>query len=268
MYQALVAAILLLLATQATVAAPACPRIISQSPYITEMLAYMEKDQCIVGVSRYSKLALPKTGGILDPDTAAIAALKPDIIITSDWASDALMKQVTPAGSHYLRLHSFNSMLQLEDNMMQLANMFHWNQAKQKIMQFAQQWRNKVKKIHGNNKKVLLLSACNGNPYSFGPNSRLYDLFTRAGFRVVETQDKIRHIRPGNELASLASLAERYQPDFIFVFQRKSAKQCQLVMTQTPIPLLLLDGELFLHPNTRILQGLDGLLQKKHNWTQ
>ena len=32
-----------------------CPRIISQSPYISEMLDYPGMKHCIVGVSRYSK---------------------------------------------------------------------------------------------------------------------------------------------------------------------------------------------------------------------
>ena len=45
-----------------------CPRIISQSPYISEMLDYLGMGHCIVGVSRYSKRDLPRTGGILDPD--------------------------------------------------------------------------------------------------------------------------------------------------------------------------------------------------------
>ena len=61
-----------------------CPRIISQSPYISEMLDYLDMGHCIVGVSRYSKRDLPHTGGILDPDAEAIDALMPDLIITSN----------------------------------------------------------------------------------------------------------------------------------------------------------------------------------------
>lgn len=39
-----------------------CPRIISQSPYISKMLDYLDMGHCIVGVSRYSKRDLPQIG--------------------------------------------------------------------------------------------------------------------------------------------------------------------------------------------------------------
>ena len=63
-----------------------CPRIISQSPYISKMLDYLGMGHCIVGVSRYSKRNLPRTGGILDPDAQAIDSLMPDLNNTSDWS--------------------------------------------------------------------------------------------------------------------------------------------------------------------------------------
>ena len=88
-----------------------CPRIISQSPYISEMLTYLGMEQCIVGVSRYSKRDLPRTGGILDPDAEAIDALMPDIIITSNWTKEETLKKVTPKGVKSIRLKSFNKMI-------------------------------------------------------------------------------------------------------------------------------------------------------------
>ncbi|MBD3610048.1 MAG: ABC transporter substrate-binding protein, partial [Gammaproteobacteria bacterium] len=62
-----------------------CPRIISQSPYITHTLEWMGLKSCIIGTSRYDKLGLPTTGGVLDPDAEAIDSLMPDVIFTSDW---------------------------------------------------------------------------------------------------------------------------------------------------------------------------------------
>lgn len=63
-----------------------CPRIISQSPYITHQLDYLGLKNCIVGTSRYDNLKdIPNTGGIIDPDAQAIAQLKPDLWITSVW---------------------------------------------------------------------------------------------------------------------------------------------------------------------------------------
>jgi len=243
-----------------------CPRIISQSPYISEMLNYLGMERCIVGVSRYSKRDLPRTGGILDPDIEAIDALMPDIIITSDWSKEETLKNATPKGTKAIRLKSFNKMNQLEENMLAIIKSTQWQQAMPKVESFKNAWRSKIKQVQGNNKKVLLLSSCSGNAYSFGPNSRLYDLFTRAGFNVVETKEKIRHVRDGEEIKHITGLLNRYQPDLLFIFERRLKKQCQVIMPKTPVRIMSFDGGLFLNPNTKVLKGLDLLIEKKHIW--
>ncbi|MFK5915225.1 MAG: hypothetical protein QM484_12705 [Woeseiaceae bacterium] len=243
-----------------------CPRIISQSPYISEMLDYLGMGHCIVGVSRYSKRNLPRTGGILDPDAEAIDALMPDLIITSDWSKEATLKSATPKGAKAIRLKSFSSMSQLEENMMTVIKATNWKQSIPKVKVFAKSWRKKVKQIKGNNKKVLLLSSCSGSAYSFGPNSRLYDLFTQSGFDVVETKEKIRHIRLGNEISNLTALADRYQPDLMIIFEQRLKKQCQMITPKVPVRILSVDGSEFLQPNTKILNGLDILISKKKYW--
>ena len=243
-----------------------CPRIISQSPYISEMLDYLGMGHCIVGVSRYSKRDLPRTGGILDPDADAIDSLMPDLIITSDWSKEEIMKSVTPKGAKSIRLKSFNKMAQLEENMNTIIEATNWKGAIPKVNEFKKTWRKKVKQVKGNNKKVLLLSSCSGNAYSFGPNSRLHDLFTQAGFKVVETKGKIRHVRPGKEIEHITGLLDRYQPDLLFIFEQRLKKQCQLMMPKVPVSILSFDGKKFLHPTTTILDGLDLLISKKHRW--
>ncbi|MFO8023833.1 MAG: hypothetical protein R6U90_01690, partial [Thiohalophilus sp.] len=62
-----------------------CPRIISQSPYITHTLDWLGLKDCIVGASRYDQLEVPETGGVMDPDGEIIASLEPAILFTSDW---------------------------------------------------------------------------------------------------------------------------------------------------------------------------------------
>lgn len=243
-----------------------CPRIISQSPYITDMLDYLNLGHCIVGVSRYSKRDLPHTGGILDPDAAAIDALMADILITSDWATQATLNKATPKKTRVLRLASFNKMSQLEQNMREVIQATGMLQALPKVDAFAKAWRKKVQRVKGNKKKVLLLSACNGSPYSFGPDTRLFDLFTQAGFRVVETKDKIRHIRPGLEIETLTALVNQYQPDLLFVFERRISKQCKLIAPKIPVRILTFDGNKFLNPSVSILEGLDMLLNKQKLW--
>lgn len=243
-----------------------CPRIISQSPYISDMLTYLGMEHCIVGVSRYSKRDLPRTGGILDPDAEAIDALMPDLIITSNWSKEETLKSVTPKGAKAIRLKSFNKMIQLEENMLEIIKATHWEYAIPKVNTFKKAWRNKVKQVQGNNKKVLLLSSCSGSPYSFGPNSRLYDLFTQAGFNVVETKGKIRHIKPGEEVETLNALLDQYQPDLLFIFEQRLKKQCQMITPKVPVSILSFDGQKFLNPTTAILDGLDLLISKKNRW--
>ena len=243
-----------------------CPRIISQSPYISEMLDYLGMGDCIVGVSKYSKRDLPHTGGILDPDAEAIDSLMPDLIITSNWTKKETLESVTPKGVKAIRLKSFNKMDQLEENMNQLIQATGWTHANNKVKIFAEEWRVKIKQVKGNNKKVLLLSSCSGSPYSFGPNSRLYDLFTQAGFNVVETHEKIRHIQPGKEVDNLNALADRYQPNLLIIFEQRLKKQCQMITPKVPVRILSVDGKKFLHPNVDILDGLDLLISKKNYW--
>lgn len=243
-----------------------CPRIISQSPYISDMLDFLDMGQCIVGVSRYSKRNLPHTGGILDPDAEAINSLMPDLFITSDWTKLETLSKIIPSDAQFIRLKSFNKMAQLEENMKAIIDKTGWTHSADKVKQFSQSWRKKLDKINGNNKQVLLLSSCSGLPYSFGPNSRLYDLFTQAGFKVVETGRKIRHIRPGNEIADLTELLNRYQPDLLFVFEQKLKKQCQVLFPKKAVKILNFDGKDFLHPTVKILNGLDNLIRKQHLW--
>ena len=253
-------------ASPSAVAKQECPRIISQSPYISEMLDYLGMGHCIVGVSRYSKRALPRTGGILDPDAEAIDSLMPDLFITSSWTKKETLKKVLPKSTKAIRLKSFNTMAQLEENMNTIIKATHWKGATAKVNAFKKAWREKVKQVKGNNKKVLLLSSCSGNAYSFGPNSRLHDLFTQAGFKVVETKGKIRHIRPGKEVEHITGLLDLYQPNLLFIFEQKLKKSCQMMMPKVPVSIISFDGKKFLHPTTAILDGLDLLISKKYRW--
>lgn len=243
-----------------------CPRIISQSPYISDMLTYLGMEECIVGVSRYSKRDLPRTGGIQDPDREAIDALMPDVFITSNRTKEKTLKEVIPKETKIIKLQSLNKMTQLEENMKSVVEITNWKGSSEKISSFSKAWRKKVTQVKGNNKKVLLLSSCSGNAYSFGPNSRMYDLFTLAGFNVVETKEKIRHVRSGKEIEHITGLLDKYQPDLLFIFEQRLKKQCQMMKPKVPVSILSFDGEKFLLPTTKILQGLDLLISKNHRW--
>src|SRR3989338_1198240 len=121
MYRLLTIVLVWLLSSVTPAAAENCPRIISQSPYITHSLEWLGLKDCIVGVSRYDTLDRPRTGGVTDPDKAAIAALKPDLMLTSDWTSEKTWTDATPPCARAIRLYGFRSMREVEDNLHTIA---------------------------------------------------------------------------------------------------------------------------------------------------
>ncbi len=243
-----------------------CPRIISQSPYITKSLQWLGLESCIVGVSRYDQLERPRTGGILDPDAEAIASLDPDLIFTSDWTGGERIATMTPEGATAHRLHGFDSMNQVEENLRIMASAAALADGQQRVQRFSRQWREASARIGGGGRRVLLLSSCSGMPYSFGKKRWLSELFTQAGFHVVETVDKIRHIRAGEEIATLNRLIDELKPELLFIFERSSNPQCQLIKPETPLRIINLDGEKFLHPAPVILDGLEELQTHRNAW--
>lgn len=260
-------ALLSLLFIVPAVQADECPRIISQSPYITKSLQWLGLEECIVGVSRYDTLERPHTGGVLDPDAGIIAALTPQLLFTSNWTPAATLASVTPEGATSYRLDGFASMAQVEENLLTLGHAAHLNDVDERVAQFHQQWRDAAHAIHGNGQRVLLLSSCSGMPYSFGRERWLADLFSEAGFVVVETEAKIRHIRPGEEVATINALLNQLQPQLLFIFERTLQPQCAFIKPKTPIRIITLDGEKFLHPAPVVLDGLAELASKRNEWS-
>jgi ABC-type Fe3+-hydroxamate transport system substrate-binding protein len=243
-------------------AAQDCPTLVSQSPYITHTLEWMGLKHCIIGTSRYEDLGLSQTGGVLDPDAETIALLHPDILLSSDWITEEKARAITPSGSRVYRLHGFQAMSQIEDNLTTIADAMDLQEPNAFAERFHKLWRKRLTQLHGGNTKVLLLSACSGNPYSFGKNTWLYDLFTQAGFQVVENHDNIRLMEPDK----LGELIDRLQPELVFVFESKAARQCRLITPRTPVQIITLDGEKLLEPSPALLDGLDKLISKQSAW--
>ncbi len=246
----------------------ACPRIVSQAPYITRTLQWLGLQQCIVGVSRYDELDLPRTGGVLDPDAEAIEVLQPQLMFNADWLEEKKWRAVAPAGAQAITLHGFESMAQVEQNLRTIGHAVQMADADARAAAFARRWRKEANAVHGAHRRVLLLSACSGMPYSFGRDSWLYDLFTQAGFDVVETEAKLRHLRPGEAITDIGTLADTLRADVLFVFERKDAQQCQLIRPRRPLRIVTLDGDHFLHPAPVLLEGLADLRARRAQWSQ
>jgi len=241
-----------------SVDASAKGRLISQSPFITYMLRYLGADDAIVGVSRYDFLALPKTGGIIDPDSAAIAALDPDIVLTSNWTDPKTLRNVTPDGSKSLVLYGFEGMKEVEKSLRVLAKEFDVPGGKAKADAFPSAWRSEARKVHGGGRRVLILSSCVGSPFSFGRRTYLFDLFTEAGFRVVEDHETIRHMNPSEPIKTISGLVSRTRPEIVFVLH-DADHGCAVNLDIPDVELIELDGNHFVYPAPILLKGLKDL---------
>lgn len=261
-------ALLFLLLLAAANAQADCPRIVSQSPYLTQSLQWLGLESCIVGVSRYDTLERPRTGGVLDPDGEAIGLLEPALIFTSNWTTPEVLAQATPPGARAFRLDGFASMAQVEENLRTMGAAAGIADIEQRVADFHRQWRAAAHALQGDGRRVLLLSSCSGTPYSFGRERWLADLFTEAGFVVVETEPKIRHLRPGAAVATLNALINQLQPELLFIFERTLHPQCAFIKPQTPLRIITLDGEKFLHPAPVVLEGLAELSAKRNEWSR
>jgi len=245
-----------------------CPRIVSQSPYITKSLQWLGLESCIVGVSRYDTLKRPHTGGVLDPDGELIAVLEPDLLFTSDWTDGKKLAAVTPEGTRSFRLHGFGSMAEIEANLRIIGKAAAIEDTEQRVTQFHRDWLKAAAKIDGNGKRVLLISSCSGMPYSFGKERWLSDLFTHAGFVNVETVPKIRHLRPGETISTLNKLINELKPQLLFIFEQTRHKQCNFIVPKTPLTIINLDGDKYLNPAPVLLQGLAELKTHQSEWEE
>jgi iron complex transport system substrate-binding protein len=164
----LIGAVLLAAAAVETAAAASCPRIVSQSPYLTHTLRWLGLAECIVGASRYGTLGVTATGGVTDPDYAAIAVLEPDLMLTSDWTNGEQWRQRAPEGTRALVLDGFESMAGIAENLRLIGEAAGLDRVGERVAAFRRGWQRRADAVAGNGRRVLLLSACSGHPYSFG----------------------------------------------------------------------------------------------------
>ena|GEM_PF-575703 len=248
---------------------PPCPRIVSQSPYLTYALTWLSRGECIVGVSRYDREYpdLPRTGGVLDPDQLAIAKVRPDLIVTSNWVEQATMEAVTPKGARFLRVDGFGSMRDVEEMLQTLARESNAPAAAQdKIADFSRQWRAIAQSLSskGEKQSVLILSSCMGNPYSFGRQHLVGDIFAQAGFEIAETAPKIRHLIEGEEIPTIEALIDLKRPNLVVTFTRESAEYCRAIVPPKGTDIISLDGGLFTHPGPSLLRAWEAVRGAAH----
>jgi iron complex transport system substrate-binding protein len=234
-------------------------RIVSQSPYITETLRSLGLENRIVGVSRYDELALPKTGGVIDPDAAAMAALHPDYLFLSDWGGPEVCRRVTPEGAKCLVLHGFKSMSEIAGNIRVICDTLGIEGGERRAAGFDRQWREAAAEVNGGGRRALILASCEGNPFSFGVNTYIHELFTAAGFKVVEDYPGIRHIAPTELIGTIFELVGEKKPEIVFVLQR-DGYECPVRIPEGNYQIVRLSAPLFfMSPSPKILEGVADL---------
>lgn len=236
-----------------------CPRIVSQSPYLTIAIDWLGRGQCIVGVSRYDKRDLPKTGGIIDPDAEAIAALHPTLIVGSQWTKPGTQARITPPGARTVTFGGFDSLPAVSRMLKQLAGVVGASGGNAKVAAFDAAWHKKVGEIPGRHRRVLLVSACSGAPYTFGGQHLVGDIFARSGFTLVEPDTKIHHL---TGLDALDDLVDQTRPDLVVSFTPETADFCQVIGGRFPVKTINLNGANFFHPGPRLLDALNDLAAK------
>jgi len=234
-----------------------CPRIVSQSPYITRALDWLGLERCIVGVSRYDPLDRPKTGGIIDPDVDAIAQLEPQLMVTSNWTKAEVWQAAAQAsgGAAAMRVDGFRGMAGVEAMLRDIGRAAGVADIDARVERFAADWRAAAARVGGSGRRVLILSACGEAPYSFGRGTTLHELFTAAGFAVVADHDSIRNFPPGKPDDVAAWIVAR-KPEYLFVLKNRRDEACNVAIAMPGIPILPLDGPLFTHPGPDLLKGL------------
>lgn len=235
----------------------ACPRIVSQSPYLTAALEWLGQGACIVGVSRYDKHELPKTGGVMDPDADVLAVLQPELLVSADWAKPEALARAVPDGTRILRLGGFGSIAESEAMLrgLAVASGLDAADADARVRRFHRQWQGAARAVRGKGEKVLVLSACSGSPYAFGRRHYIGDAFVRAGFNVLDRQARVRHLREGEEIADIAAAVARFKPDIVFSLSHESSIACNAALATVRVRIVSLKGENFFHPGPPLLQG-------------
>lgn len=238
-----------------------CPRIISQSPYISRALEWLGRDNYIVGVSRYDLLPLPHTGGVMDPDSAAMEDLEPDVVIYSEWTREETVQSATPHAATAVRVGGFRGVAGVETMLREVGRAAKVEDIDRRVDKFAADWRTAARKVDSRHRRVLILSACSKAPYSFGKGTTLHEVFTAAGFEVVADHDNVRNFLPDTPTGDVAAWISQRQPEILFALQDRKSDSCNPAIAKPGIPILPLTGEHFTHPGPGLLKGLEELRQ-------
>jgi iron complex transport system substrate-binding protein len=158
-------------------------------------------------------------------------------------------------------------MEQVENSLYAIGNALKIESFQTKVQKFSKEWREAAHSINAKKKKVLLLSACSKEPYSYGRKTYLGDLFREAGFDIVDKSKEVKAFKIDKNKNELEEFIKETQPDFIFGFvPYTKSDTCSVLVASQKLPIIFLDGDLFLHPSSTLLQGLKELKSKENQY--
>jgi iron complex transport system substrate-binding protein len=253
-----------LLALAGPTPAADCPRIVSQSPYITRALDWLGLSPCIVGVSRYDERELPRTGGVMDPDADTIALLDPQLMITSDWTKPEVWQAAAPPSARALRVGGFRSMAEVEAMLRDIGRAANLADIDARVDRFAADWRAAAKRVDGHGRRVLIIAACGGVPYSYGRRTTPYDLISQAGFTVVESHETLRHLRAGEPYETIAQLVAATRPEAVVALINTRSPSCNAQLAEARVPIIAVNDDKFVHPGPGLIEALEQLGKASH----
>lgn len=243
----------------AQTAGAACPRTVSQSPYITMALEWFGRGECIVGVSRYDRRELPRTGGIVDPDADVIALLDPQVMIAPTRTPADKWQAAAPDGATAVRVDGFKGVDDMERALRAIGRAAGVADADARVDAFAAEWRAAADRVDGRKRRALVMTACSGAPYSFGRGTTLYEVFRRAGIDVAADHAGIRNFKPDGPPEDLEQWIDGLRPEIVFALKNSRDEACNASIARPGVMILPLDGERFTHPGPALLSGLDQL---------
>jgi iron complex transport system substrate-binding protein len=202
----------LLPAAAARPAAPAPPtpkRIISLVPAVTQMLFAIGGGGRIVAVSNYDREpaevnALARVGGLLDPDTERILALRPDLVILYE-AQHELEQRLTQAHIRFYE-YAHKNLANVTATMRALGDILGTRDAAERVARGIQDELDSIAaRVAGRPRPSVLLVISRDpqslrNIYANGGYGFLHDMIAIAGGRDVFDDVRRENVQPSTEM--------------------------------------------------------------------
>ncbi len=191
-------------------AADATPqRIVSLVPGVTQMLFAIGRGGRIVGVSNYDRdpaevEKLSRVGGLLDPDTERILALRPDLVIVYE-AQHELEQRLTQAHIRYYE-YAHKNLANVMATMRALGDILGTRAAAEGVAHGIEEKLQAIAARVAGRPRPLVLLVISRDPqslrniYANGGYGFLHDMIDIAGGRDVFDDVKRENVQPSTEL--------------------------------------------------------------------